>query len=100
MGSTKSCANEHIQRLNKHNLLHNFLYIQLRIINKLDWTLCYLHNFYRVTMMVMHLGWVDCNLGSSPGRLAATVATYCPRGGWNILNLSQPIPLCAAEVSG
>ena len=27
--------------------------------------------------MVVHLGWVDSDLGSSPGWRAATVATYC-----------------------
>ena len=33
---------------------------------------------YRVTKVVAHLGWVDLDLGSSPGKWAATVATYCP----------------------
>ena len=47
---------------------------------------------YRVTMVVVHLGWVDSDLGSSPGRWAVTAAICCPTGGWNILNLSQPNP--------
>ena len=33
---------------------------------------------YRVTKVVADLGWVDLDLVSSPGRWAATVATYCP----------------------
>ena len=33
---------------------------------------------YRVTLVVVHLGWVDLDMGSSPGCLAAVVATYCP----------------------
>ena len=33
---------------------------------------------YRVTKVVADLGWVDLHLESSPGRWAATVATYCP----------------------
>ena len=47
---------------------------------------------YRVTMVVVHLGWVDQDLGSSLGWWAATAATYCPTGGWNIANLSQHNP--------
>ena len=45
---------------------------------------------YRVTMEVMHLRWVDSDLGSSHGRWAVAAAICCPTGGWNILNLSQP----------
>ena len=33
---------------------------------------------YRAPQVVVHLGWVDSDLGSSPGWRAATVATYCP----------------------
>ena len=33
---------------------------------------------YRVRQVVVDLGWVDLDLGSSPGWWAATVATYCP----------------------
>ena len=33
---------------------------------------------YRVTHLVVNLGWIDLDLGSSPGWWAATVATYCP----------------------
>ena len=33
---------------------------------------------YRVGLMVWQLGWVDLDLGSSPGWWAAIVATYCP----------------------
>ena len=29
-------------------------------------------------MVVVHLGWVDLDMGSSPGCLAAIVAAYCP----------------------
>ena len=32
----------------------------------------------RVTQVVEYLGWVDLDLGSSPGWWAATVATFCP----------------------
>ena len=47
---------------------------------------------YRVAMVVVHLGWVDSDLGSSPGRWAVTAAICFPTRGWNILNLSQPNP--------
>ena len=33
---------------------------------------------YRVGLVVWQLGWVDLDLGSSPGWWAATVATYFP----------------------
>ena len=33
---------------------------------------------YRVGQVVVHLGWVDLDLGSSLGWWATTVATYCP----------------------
>ena len=33
---------------------------------------------YRVRHLPGYLGWVDLDLGSSPGWWAATVATYCP----------------------
>ena len=32
---------------------------------------------YRVTQKVSGLGWVDLELGSSPGRWAGTMVTYC-----------------------
>ena len=32
---------------------------------------------YRVTVVVEYLGWVDLDLGSSPGWWAASVASYC-----------------------
>ena len=32
----------------------------------------------RVTLVVEYLGWVDLDLGSSPGCWAATLANYCP----------------------
>ena len=32
---------------------------------------------YRETLVVEYLGWVDLDLGSSPGWWAAIVATYC-----------------------
>ena len=35
-------------------------------------------SIYRVGLVVWQLGWVDLDLGSSPGWWAATVATYCP----------------------
>ena len=41
----------------------------------------------------LRLGWVDLDLGSSPGWWAVTVAPYCPSGWWNIPNLSQPNPV-------
>ena len=31
-----------------------------------------------MTHLLVNLGWVDFDLGSSPGWWAATVATYCP----------------------
>ena len=34
-------------------------------------------NRYRVSRLPGYLGWVDLDLGSSPGWWAATVATYC-----------------------
>ena len=43
-------------------------------------------------MVVVHLGWVDSDLGSSPSQWAVTAAICCPTGGWNILNLGQPNP--------
>ena len=43
--------------------------------------------FYRVTMVVVHSG-----LGITLGWWAASAATYCPTGEWNIPNLSQPNP--------
>ena len=43
-------------------------------------------------MVVVHLGWVDSDLGSSTGWWAATAAIYCQIGGWNVANLSQPNP--------
>ena len=33
---------------------------------------------YRVSHVHLDLGWVDLDLGSSPGWWAPTVATYCP----------------------
>ena len=33
---------------------------------------------YRVGHLLADLGWVDLDLGSSPGWWAATVAIYCP----------------------
>ena len=33
---------------------------------------------YWVTLVVEHLGWVELDLGSSPGVWAAALATYCP----------------------
>ena len=33
---------------------------------------------YRASHVLVDMGWVDLNLGSSPGWWAATVATYCP----------------------
>ena len=45
---------------------------------------------YRVTLVVKYLGWVDLDVGSSFGWWAATVATYCQAGWWNIPNLKQP----------
>ena len=35
-------------------------------------------NIHRVAHLLANLGWVDFDLGSSPGWWAATVATYCP----------------------
>ena len=35
----------------------------------------YFYNVYRVTLVVEYLGWVDLDLGSSPGWWATTVAT-------------------------
>ena len=37
-----------------------------------------LYVFYRASHVLGDLGWVDLDLGSSPGWWAATVATYCP----------------------
>ena len=35
------------------------------------------NSLYRASQVVVHLGWVYSDLGSSPGWRAATVATYC-----------------------
>ena len=35
-------------------------------------------HLYRVTLVVKYLGFVDLDLGSSPGWWAATVGTNCP----------------------
>ena len=43
-------------------------------------------------LVVTQLGWVDSDLWSSSGWLAASADTYFPTGGWNIPNLSQPNP--------
>ena len=43
------------------------------------WALCRrVAQLYRVTLVVEYLSWVDLDLGSSSGWLAANVATYCP----------------------
>ena len=34
---------------------------------------------YRASHVLVDLGWIDLDLGSSPGWWAASVATYCPR---------------------
>ena len=33
---------------------------------------------YRASQVLVDLGWIDLDLGSSPGWWAGTVATYCP----------------------
>ena len=33
---------------------------------------------YRVIHSNIYMGWLDSDIGSSPGLWAATVATYCP----------------------
>ena len=38
---------------------------------------CFVYLVYRVSHVLVDLGWVDVDLGSSPGWWAATVATYC-----------------------
>ena len=35
-------------------------------------------DMYRVSHLLAELGWVDLNLGSSPGWWAAPVDTFCP----------------------
>ena len=45
---------------------------------------------YRVTMVAVHLSWVDSDLDSSPGWWAASPTPHYPTGGWNIPILSQP----------
>ena len=49
-------------------------------------------------MVVMHLGWVDSDLGSSPGWWAATAATYRPTGGWNITQIDDINPTITVRV--
>ena len=34
---------------------------------------------YKLTLVVVHLGWVDLDMGSSPGCSVVIVAAYCPR---------------------
>ena len=47
---------------------------------------------YRVTQKVLDLGWVDLDLGTSPGWWAATVAIYCPRRGVEHLKFESTQP--------
>ena len=35
-------------------------------------------DLHRVTLVVEYPGWVDLDLGSSPGWWAAIIASYCP----------------------
>ena len=61
------------------------------------WTHGKIPALYRVTKVVADLGWVDLDLVSSPGRWAATVATYYPsqmvqhpiyKQGWEVSRYS------------
>ena len=40
---------------------------------------CNRSSLYRASHVLEYLGWVDIDLGSSPGWWATNVATYCPR---------------------
>ena len=46
------------------------------LLAALDWSFAFL--LYRASHVLEDLGWVDLDLGSSPGWWAATVATYLP----------------------
>ena len=83
------------RKINANSPLHGGHPILVQGKPEMDWfelPVMHLMFLYRVTMVVVHLGWVDSDLGSSPGRWAVTAAICCPTGGWNILNLSQPNP--------
>ena len=47
---------------------------------------------YRASHVLVDLGWVDLDLGSSPGWWAVTVLPTAQAGGWNISNPSQHNP--------
>ena len=50
-------------------------------------------DIYRASHVLVVLGWVDLDLGSSPGWWAATVATYCPSRVVKHPNPSQQNPI-------
>ena len=51
-------------------------------------------DIYRVRQVVVHLGSVDKNLGSSPGWWAATVATCCPSRPGELPKFLSTEPMC------
>ena len=67
------------------------------------WYSIWLSGHFYITILQGDSGWVDIDLGISPGWWAATVAT-AQAGWWNIPNLSQPnqgIPLkCVSKILG
>ena len=58
-------------------LVGSFLLVALENRPKSGATIKFQYH-YRVRRLPEYLGWVDLDLGSSPGWWAATVATYCP----------------------
>ena len=52
---------------------------------------------YREFHLLANLGWVDLDLGSSPGWWAVLYLATAQAGWWNIPNLSQPNPGSPAD---
>ena len=48
---------------------------------------------YRASHVLVDLGWIDLDLGSSPGWWAAFVPSCTQARWWNMPNLSQPNPV-------
>ena len=54
---------------------------------------------YTVAIPIVHLGLVDVDLWSSPGRLADTAATYCPSSKVEYLKLKPTQPRCMIGIA-
>ena len=67
------------------------VYIYSRIVTLIGVTV----SQYRVAHLLANLGWVDLDLGSSPGWWPLLQLPTAQAGWWNIPNLSQlnPVPV-------